>query len=45
MITSIHSLIYSDDAQATLAFASRPRTHRAGHVASLPASSILRDPR
>src|SRR5215211_9183063 len=42
MITSIHTLIYSDDAKATRAFASRvPRG--SGDVAPLPAGSILWD--
>jgi hypothetical protein len=46
MITSIHTLIYSDDAQATRAFASRVPALTArgsGDVAPLPAGSILRD--
>ncbi len=46
MITSIHSLICSDDAKATRAFASRVpalTAPRLRHVAPLDAGSILRD--
>ena len=46
MITSIHTLIYSDDASATRAFASRVPALTASRLrpcCTAPAGSILRD--